>query len=101
MALRISDDPWRFCDEQGVLLADGFDDAFLGVAQRFGWLETVACYDYLRCLEILVEAGATHEEAEEYFTYNTLGAWVGPRTPVFVVGLRLDDIRKMEKECVH
>jgi hypothetical protein len=26
----------------------------------------------------------TEEEAEEYFSFNTLGAWVGEHTPLFL-----------------
>ena len=68
---------------EDIMFADGFDDALMGVACRFG-METVACYDYDQCIDILIQDGMTLEEAEEYFEYNTLGAWVGDHTPVFV-----------------
>lgn len=32
----------------------------------------------------LVTDGMTQEEAEEFFEYNQIGAWMGDRTPVFV-----------------
>ncbi len=67
-----------------MLLADGLEDAFVGVCERFGFSEPVAAYDRDKCIEILMRDGGTHEEAEEYFYFNTIGAWVGEQTPVFV-----------------
>jgi hypothetical protein len=67
-----------------ILLADGLEDAFVGVCERFGFAEPVAAYDREKCIEILMRDGCTHEEAEEYFYFNTIGAWVGEQTPVFV-----------------
>jgi len=67
-----------------MLLAVGFEEAFIGEALRYGFNEPVAAYDYDKCLEILTQDGMTHEEAVEFFEYNTLGAWVGEQTPVFV-----------------
>lgn len=68
----------------GLLLADGFEKAFHGVAYRLGWAEPVAVYDRERCLDILQMGGSTYEEALEYFEYNVLGAWVGEQTPIFI-----------------
>jgi hypothetical protein len=67
-----------------MLLATGFEDAFIGEALRFGFNEPVAAYDYDKCLEILQRDGMSYEEAVEYFEFNTLGAWVGEQTPVFI-----------------
>ena len=67
-----------------ALLADGFEDAILGMCERFGNNPVVA-YNYLKCIDILIQRdGMTHEEAEEYFSFNVLGAWMGNGTPVFV-----------------
>ena len=42
-------------------------------------------YDTDKCLAILRERdGMTEEEAEEYFYFNVVGAWVGDYTPCFV-----------------
>jgi len=67
-----------------MLLADGLEDAFVGVCERFGFPEPVAAYDRDKCIEILMRDGGTREDAEEYFYFNTIGAWVGEQTPVFV-----------------
>ena len=67
-----------------MLLAVGFEEAFIGEALRCGFSEPVAAYDYGKCLEILTKDGMTREEAVEYFEYNALGSWLGEQTPVFV-----------------
>lgn len=88
---------WLESHDMTVLLADGFDDAFIGVGERFHELSTggaekvqVAVYDIDRCLDILMADGMSFEEADEYFTFNTLGAYVGPQTPIFVKSLSHD-----------
>jgi hypothetical protein len=68
-----------------VLLADGFEDAFVGLSLRFG-REPVAEYDYDKCIGVLMERdGMGHSEAVEFFEFNTIGAWVGDMTPTFSV----------------
>jgi hypothetical protein len=67
--------------EDEILLADGFDEALIGHAAG---MEPRAVYDYDRCIDVLVEDGMTYEEAVEYFEFNTVGAYVGEQTPVFV-----------------
>lgn len=71
-----------------LLFADGFDDAIIGVATRCGQ-PTVVVYDRAKCIDILTKQGLTLketlEDAEEYFAFNTEGAWMGPRTPAFLV----------------
>jgi len=66
-----------------ALLADGFEDALVGVADRFG-IEPVALYDRGRCLRILMDRdGLSSEDAFEHMSYNVEGAWVGEGTPIF------------------
>lgn len=67
--------------ELEILLADGFDAAFLGIGQQFN--NFFAIYDRFKCIQILAE-DMTLEEAEEYFDFNVVGAYVGENTPVFV-----------------
>jgi hypothetical protein len=67
-----------------ILLADGFEDALMGLCTRFGGLR-VAAYDRNKCIDILIKRdGMDWEEAEEYFQFNTEGAWMGEGTPVFI-----------------
>ena len=65
-----------------AMLADGFDAALIGIAEQYG-KEPLALYDRRRCIEILMQQGMTEEGAEEFFEFNTLGAYVGEGTPVF------------------
>ncbi len=66
-----------------ALLADGFEQAFLGICRRFGQ-EPVAAYSYEKCINILVLEGMSEDEAVDYFEFNVIGSWVGVGTPVFI-----------------
>ena len=45
----------------------------------------VAVYSYQKCIEVLVARdGMTHEEADEFLQFNTLGAYVGENGPLFI-----------------
>jgi hypothetical protein len=65
-----------------ALLADGLEDALVGIARQ-QYKPALALYDRNKCIKILFDQGCTLEEAEEYFEFNTQGAWVGENTPVF------------------
>ena len=74
--------------DHDFLLADGFEDAFVGVVAGIA-REPTACYDRARCITILVKRDdMTEEDAEEHFTFNVEGAYVGPTTPAFLVTLQ-------------
>lgn len=64
-----------------ILLADGFEDAFLGIAFQFN--NPIAIFDYEKCLQILIEDGMSIEDAEEYLEFNVTSAWIGKNTPAF------------------
>jgi|TARA_R110000751_G_scaffold16321_1_gene51726 hypothetical protein len=67
-----------------ILVADGFEDAFMGVVETFGQ-QPRSCYDSSKCINILIERdGMTTEEAVEYFEFNVTGAYVGEFTPAFI-----------------
>jgi len=59
-----------------------YDDAILGVAYRFG-MQPVVAYDKDRVITIMAE-DMDLEEAEEFFEFNTIGAWMGDLTPLFI-----------------
>ena len=67
--------------DQEILLADGFEEAFVGVAYQFD--KPVAVFDREKCINILAR-DMSLEEAEEYFQFNVEGAYVGPNTPAFL-----------------
>ena len=65
------------------LMADGFDDAIVGTAERFG-MHKVVLYDTSKCIDILMKRDKmTEEEAIDFFYYNVLGSWMGEYTPCF------------------
>ena len=67
-----------------ALLADGLEKAFVGYTVNHH-SNHVAVYDVQKCIDILVERdGMTHEGAEEFLEFNTLGAYVGPNGPIYV-----------------
>jgi hypothetical protein len=77
--------------DEDILLADGFEEALVGFVD--GWVGgsrgQVALYDREKCIQILVKRDKmTEEEAEEYFEFNTAGAYVGEKTPVFATFLK-------------
>lgn len=66
-----------------ALYADGFEDACIGFTT--GPLNQVAIYDRARCIDILMgRDGMSHEEAEEFFCFNTECVYVGENGPLFV-----------------
>lgn len=68
---------------EGLLLATGFDDCILGVAERCGQPDVVA-YDAQAIVASLERDGMREEEAWEYFWFNISGSYVGELTPVFI-----------------
>lgn len=69
--------------DEEIRLADGFDEAFLGLVTRCS-KEPIACYDYDSCIAILMRHGMNYDQAVEYFEFNVIGAWVGEYTPCFL-----------------
>jgi hypothetical protein len=83
-------------DLDKILLADGFEEAFMGVVESFGTVPK-ACYDYNKCLDILMtdgdfpsQTGMTHDEAVEYIEFNVTQAYVGEHTPAFIYPMELN-----------
>jgi hypothetical protein len=62
---------------------DNFDQALVGIVTVHG-SPPVAAYDRDRCISILVRDGMDPDEAEEFFQFNTEGAYFGPGTPAFL-----------------
>ena len=75
-------------DDPALLKADGFDDALLGVLVG-ACRSPVLCYDYEKCIQILMRDSAMNrDDAIEYFEFNTVSAYVGERTPLYLQNLR-------------
>jgi hypothetical protein len=69
-------------DDEIVLLADGLEDAFIGIGRQFN--TPIAVYSRSKAIQCFIDQGMTEDEAEEYFDFNTSGAWVGSQTPIFM-----------------
>lgn len=83
---------WAAAHNQEALLADGFEEAFIGMAQRCGQ-PTLAVYDIELAIVVLMQRdGMSYDDAEEFLSYNTLDAWAGAMTPLF--------LRRYEKDHV-
>lgn len=67
----------QYPDEE-FLLADGFNDAILGVDEK----EMRLIYSVSKCLDIL-KLNMSREEAVEYFEFNVSGAYMGEKTPIW------------------
>lgn len=78
-----------------MMLATGLEHAFIGIVVRYG-AEPIACYDLNKVLDGYVADGMTYEEAQEFFDFNVIGAWVGDGTPCFLRPLTLTEA---EDEC--
>lgn len=74
----------NYPESEDILLADGFETAFVGICRRFS--NSCALYDYQKCVDILVERDKMdYDDAIEYMEYNVLGAYVGRNTPIFLM----------------
>ena len=66
-----------------ILLADGFDKALIGIGQIYD--KSIAVYDRQKVIDIIInDFGTNIDDAEDYFNFNVVGAYVGEYTPVFV-----------------
>lgn len=83
-----SDETLKYLEELGAENAclleprSDYDSCLVGVGCRFKD-GPLAVYDLAKVMAVL-EADMTQEEAQEYFEFNTLGAWMGEGTPMFV-----------------
>lgn len=73
-----------------MLCIPGAEAAILGTVWRCGQ-EPFVVYDYDQLVVFFVSEGMTHDEAEEWISYNIEGAWVGPNTPGVLRRLEVED----------
>lgn len=76
----------EYADEIDValLLADGFDDAIVGVAWGVDSQPHVT-YDKEKMLLILINRDSmTVQDASEYLDFNVFGAYVGENSPMYI-----------------
>lgn len=72
-------------DEEGILFADGFDDAIIGICPTS--LRVV--YSRSKVIEILCQ-DMELEDAVDFAEYNTFNTYVGERTPIWVEDFKWD-----------
>lgn len=66
-----------------ALIANGFDDAIIGIVERYG-MNPVVLYNKDKCLQILQNRdGMSESEAIDFYYYNIVGAYMGEHTPCF------------------
>lgn len=72
-------------DPELVLLdpVEKYDHCILGLASRIGMEDCVA-YDRSKVIAELMNDGMSEEDAEDFFSFNIAGAYVGLRTPIFI-----------------
>ncbi len=71
------------CEAMRLEPASFYDPHIVGVAYRFD-VGPVIAYDMRGILRAHVAEGMTPDEAEEFFSVNTIGSWVGEGTPIFL-----------------
>jgi len=93
---------WQLAEEEELLFMDGFDDAVIGLAVQFN--KPVVLYDRNKCIQNLMDQGLSWENAEEYFSYNCEGAWLGEKTPAMFLQLDekgVEEVIRKRKENGH
>lgn len=70
-------------DDHQLMKMDGYDDCIAGVVVMFG-KPAMVCYSQPAVIKKLMADGMDEDEANEFFEFNQLGAYVGSTTPCFL-----------------
>jgi hypothetical protein len=82
------EDTWQLLEDEECLVADGFDEAVIGIS--FG-ANPVAVYSVQKVIDILVDQDEMDiSDAIEHFEYNIAGSYLGEKTPIFVYDVQED-----------
>ena len=81
-----------------ILFCDGHDNAFIGFMWRFGQNEPITAYSQKKIIDNLMADGMTFDEAQEYFEFNIIGAWVGSGTPCFIEDISIEEAKERAEE---
>lgn len=69
-----------YYEDEELLLADGFDDAVIGVDESTMRI----IYSSGKCIEILMlQSEMLLDQAIEFFEFNVKGSYVGDKTPIW------------------
>jgi hypothetical protein len=81
----------EYCEAHEIALqtAVGYDDCIVGVTCPSGFgegdSEPRVVYNRRKIIDKLMsEDGMDEEEAEEFFSFNIIGSYVGKQTPVYI-----------------
>jgi hypothetical protein len=64
------------------------DSAIAGLVSARGKDCGVVCYDRDQVIELLMKDGMDRDEAEEFFSFNIEGAYMGEATPVYLTSAK-------------
>jgi hypothetical protein len=78
-------------DSGNTLIADGFEDAIIGMTH-----DKRVLYNAEKMIQILINDGLNYEDSYEYLAYNTFGAYMGEFTPIY--GYFGDDMVEADTE---
>jgi hypothetical protein len=82
-------------EEDELMSMDGYEDCIVGIVEQFG-RPPILCYNKILVIQKMIDDGASPEEAEEYFDYNQIGAYVGESTPCFLTPMSLGDLLALD-----
>ena len=69
-------------EDNDCLLADGNESALIGITEG---ANPVAVYDTQLCIKCLMdEDDMSEEDAVDFFFFNTVQAYVGEKTPIYI-----------------
>ena len=69
-------------EDNDCLLADGYESALIGITEG---ANPVAVYDTQLCIKCLMdEDDMSEEDAVDFFFFNTVQAYVGEKTPIYI-----------------
>lgn len=76
----------NFLEDETLLYPTGFEDAIVGIVQfnSYDNSSPKILLDREKCIKILMKDRMSREDAEEFFDFNILGAYMGNKTPAFV-----------------
>lgn len=80
--------------DEEFLIADGFDEAVIGVDIKSMRL----IYSIKKCIEILIYKGMNEDNAQEYFEYNVSGSHMGTKTPIWCDDIFYPTLTEIRKE---
>lgn len=80
--------------EDEFLIADGFDNAIIGVDTSSMRL----VYSVSKCVIILMKDDMSEDDALDYFFFNVEGSYVGEKTPIWCYDFFDKDLKEKRLE---